>query len=167
MSESENPNGAADKVLESRDGVNFVLRDFRDGNAKGFKFVVPQYTSIEAAVGKYTDKTVLDILNEALSNRVRNKIKNGMFNFPPNSPQVTRDALQRYINEHPDGIVFGINEADNWQPGVREDSFKGLQQKAVDALASGDEKLAIELLRKAMQKKQEKEALTAPQAQAT
>ena len=166
MSETNTDNAESANIVEQKDGVNFQLREFREGNAKGFKFTVPVFTTLEAAVAKYGAKDVLDIFNEALSGRLRNKIKNGMFNFPGEKPEVMRKAIQDYITKNPDGVIFSVADAENWQPGVREDSIKGLQEKAIKAMAEGNQTLALEMLRKAMEKKREKESMQLPAAAA-
>ena len=119
--------------------------EFTEGLYKGFKFVYPEFVSVEAAVEKYGEDVILRLVNTAVGNAVRTKVKNGLTKF---SNEASADAIE-YIaklkEKNPQGIIFGEDELANWKPFDRELSDARLTKDLQKAVASGDKKEAKRL----------------------
>lgn len=87
--------------------------------AKGFKFKVPEFTSIDEYRQFYGDEDALKVVNSAIAARIRTKVKNdlGFNNLKPVEINERKAALAA---KYTDFVVFNDDDATKWRPDVRE-----------------------------------------------
>lgn len=131
---AENP---TDEAQSGKPAISYEVNEFEEGDFKGFKFTVPEFNTMEAAVETYGADKVLSLLNTQINARIRTKVKNGL---PKNLKPVDLAAKHaELLAKHTGGILFSEKEASEWRPEVRELSPNQLFKKAKDAYKKANE----------------------------
>lgn len=118
---------------------------FTDGLYTGFTFKYPEFGSTAAAVEKYGEDVIARLINTAIASAVRTKVKNGLAKFSDEKSTGAIEAVESLKAKHPDGVIFGEAELNDWRPYDREYSDAKLQKMLTAAVAKGDKPEAIRL----------------------
>lgn len=118
--------------------INFEVNEFEDGDWKGFKFVSPEFTSIDAAIQQYGADKVLSLFNAQVNSRIRTKVKNAL---PKNLKGSELAQKQAELLSKNSGVLFTEAEANTWRPEVRELSPNQLFKQAKEAFAEMQKEL--------------------------
>ena len=110
----------------------FEVLSFEEGDAKGFKFNVPNYDKVTDYVAVYGEDVVASIVAAAIAARIRTKVKNdlGLKDVKPH--EVQAHIAKKLASTG--GILFSETDAKNWRPDVREVSSKQMFKRAVEML---------------------------------
>jgi hypothetical protein len=126
--------------------------------AKGFKFMVPEFSTIAGYVEHYGEEDALKVVNSAIAMRIRTKVKNDL-GFIGLKPVEITERKTTLAAKYPDFIVFNDTDAAKWRPEVREVTPNQIMQKIKDL--SADTTLSPE------EKKAKMEALVLELSQVT
>lgn len=117
---------------------------YKDGDWKGFKFVVKQFDSTSEAVESLGEDNILALVNQQVASRIRAKVKNGL---PKGlAGDDLANAQARLNDKHPDGVLFTAEDADGWRPDQRVETPTALFKQAKEAFKAGDMEKGSELL---------------------
>lgn len=116
------------------------------GEAEGFKFTIIQVNSVLAAINKWGEDTVRELINSAVAFAMRNKAKGKLPKFDDAQTQA-----KAWTDKIANGDVLLLNqdEAMTYVPGERELSADGFFRAAKKAISEGDKAKAKELFAKA------------------
>ena len=133
----ENENEAV--VVETAEGVDYLIAEFTEGQAKGLKYAFPKFKSVEALVAAYEADKVLELVNQSINARIATKVKNGK--IPKNvSAEVAAAQLKALRDADPSGrgLVFSVDEAKAYKPGEREPGVKDLLAEGIEKARNGE-----------------------------
>jgi len=116
--------------------IEFEVNEFKEGDFKGFKFTVPVFNTLDAAIETYGSEKVLSLLNTQVDARIRTKVKNGLPKELTGSALAAKTA--ELLQKHAGGILFTQADAEAWRPEVRELSPNQLFKKAKEAFAEAN-----------------------------
>ena len=131
-----------EEVLEIKDGIKFIKKSFaatKAGKANpknvvlnGYSFAAPRFSTVSQFIthvdarlkeqnkhksqntdkGVTAEEVILDNLHSMMDNKLRTRVKN--------TAQESFDAKKDKWNEGLANILFSVNDAYNWVPGIRE-----------------------------------------------
>lgn len=133
-------------TIPAEQPLTFAVEEFQDGAAKGFKYTVPNFNTIEKAVELYGESRVLGLLNGQILARIRTKVKNDL-GLSDMKPLEVGPFLQKKLAAT-NGILFTEADANEWRPDVRELSPGGMVKKITELLQSGKQADAVALAAK-------------------
>jgi len=149
---AENP---TNEVAPATNGapIEFEVNEFKEGDFKGFKFTVPVFNTLDAAITTYGAEKVLSLLNTQVDARIRTKVKNGLPKELTGSALAAKTA--ELLQKHPGGVLFTQTDAEAWRPEVRELSPNQLFKKAKEAFAEANKEQNPEARAALLQKGQQ------------
>jgi len=137
-----------EKTVRVDKGEYYLEKKDFDGAASGFSFYIIQFKSLAAAIEKYTEATMLALINSAIAFSMRNKAKGRLPKFDDALEQ--KKAWSKLIAE--DKILLLTEEdAEAFKPGERDITPEKLFRQAREAMKQGDKKLAKQLMTQAME----------------
>lgn len=156
---AQQPQNDGVKVVKDTPGVQYIEREFEDGDAKGLKYVVPQFKTLADAVkattrpevkdaqGNVTQDAVdgnallLGIINQTVVQRVAMKVKGQVL---PRIDTKTEEGKKSYAEQvnaikarDPQGYVYGVKEAEEFRLGVREPSLQEQMDDLFNKIKTG------------------------------
>lgn len=144
MSDIATQNAGADAAAQDPP-VEYNEAAFEDGTYKGFKFTVPHFNDMTAAVQRFGQDTILGLLNTALANKIRTRVKNSLKKGLKPAEQTAYNG--ELLREHPDGVLFTQADAEKYNPEISRFSPNKLFKLAKEAFAAGDVDRGSKLLR--------------------
>lgn len=138
----EVPKPVTEVIVGTKDGVKYLRQEFKvskkSGTATaltGWGFAVPKFTSLSQAKDHFDklakeqnradingENIILDSLQSALEAKLRIRVKNSVPNFTKAGEE--DDYFEGKAKKDPTKLLFNIDEASTWLPGVRELSMK-------------------------------------------
>lgn len=118
--------------------VEYETKEFSEGAFKGFKFVVPQYNNLDAAIEIYSADVILSLFNTQIASRIRTKVTNDLpetKNLKPN--ELSSLTASRLTATGGTGVLFTETQAKEWRPDVRDLTPKQLFKKASELFKEG------------------------------
>ena len=146
-----------DTVLATENGFTYVEKTFNQGVEAGLKYAVPQATTVQAAVDRYGADLLLTLINQGLTVRIGQKVKSQKIPKGDTEEAVAKN-LQALLASNPDGLIFSVDEAKAYRPGVRGPGFTATLDEALAKIAKGElsETEAMKILLSLQSKKRKK-----------
>jgi len=141
----------ADVVELRENGKSFVMEEIKGGGeakGEGLKFAVPQFTTVQGIVDNVSAKNIISIVNQILKRAIKQKITHSLPSGVDDSVAIAE--IRKRLEGKPEGILFTIDEADEYQYNVKEPSIANRMKQIATDLTSGeiDADGAVALLRK-------------------
>lgn len=150
--------GENDEYYIPGEKFNYVEREF-SGELEGVTYFAPQAKTVAAAIELYGEDITLGLINDRLLFGLALKAKGKIPKYEGEEAKAQRESAIRKIIASRTPVVTP-DDAENFKPGTRELSIKGLFNKVTEAQKNGQKALAMELMEKAMAMLRREQALS-------
>lgn len=117
--------------------LSFEVKEFSEGVFKGFKYTVPVFNELDAAVKAFGEDTILSLFNTQAAARIRTKVTNDL----PDTKKLKESEVASVVASRlaaTQGMLYTEVQAKDWKPEVRELTPKQLFKKAQELFKAGD-----------------------------